>query len=433
MSNTQDKNGADPAARGEIFFPFVPGVACPDPIRKDPNLDNVWERHRSGISYALILVEYDLDNPRAKFAHMLLSDTPKRRNRQTNCLEEPLMLTNKLQRCIELLLSEDPDKEGEVRELLGRINQRPNLWYDSRRSMKRSLNEYYKRTFEDKYVYYSTPSAFSQRAIFKVDLGFLDDKFFGMWDTATKTLHETGIEPQPMYHSHLDFTKDVERGNMKGTLKFKQERMTSGFRYGGPAYLTSFFFNVLLPGLLRHVGAIPSQTTDEEVSQLIEDYKRLGYLYTVEENLQSPHTDVEHASLRLMSEKIRKKGSRPVTVPWSFDLAQSPNGFRLAVYGTEYPQNLTECLYDTPLDVHVYGKEMLVWRGDLVHGGCLNDPLGESGALRQHGFVPLSKEHVGMYIHDGNVTNGRLGNTSRRGGGRRYDAFLFGFGGVPFP
>jgi len=38
-------------------------------------------------------------------------------------------------------------------------------------------------------------------------------------------------------------------------------------------------------------------------------------------------------------------------------------------------------LYDTPLDVHVYGKEMLVWRGDLVHGGCLNDPLGVSGAL----------------------------------------------------
>ena len=73
---------------------------------------------------------------------------------------------------------------------------------------------------------------------------------------------------------------------------------------------------------------------------------------------------------------------------------------------------------------------MLLWRGDLIHGGCLNDPGGSPGALRQHAFIPLHREHCGLGNDSDSKANGRLGNVSRNG--QRYDEFLLSLDGQVF-
>lgn len=120
---------------------------------------------------------------------------------------------------------------------------------------------------------------------------------------------------------------------------------------------------------------------------------------------------------------------------WQYTRASNRQNATLAVWGTEYPQSHEEVLYKIPVDVNVYRKELLLWRGDLVHGGSLADPKGELGALRQHAFLPLHKEHVGMSVYDGSRTNGCLGNPCRNPDRNfsRYDTFLNGLDGEPFP
>lgn len=287
--------------------------------------------------------------------------------------------------------------------------------------------------FDNTYVNVLICNKFTSNLLFKVDMEFLPDDFFHCNEEVTRMLRDhVGIEPQDLYKSHLAF-KETSHGNMMNSMAFEQEKRRQNFQYGGPTYLTSFFFEVLLPGVLQEVGkAIPESIPKEEIAKRIKEDIQLGYLLTVKENQQSPHTDYEHGSIRTMLRKLENKRVEHKTFPWSFDMPQNPNGLRLAVYGTEYPQSSDEVLYETPVDVNVYGKELLLWRGDLVHGGCLKDPKGDLGALRQHGFVPLHKEHVPMSVYAGDSKSGRLGNTSRKGTHRRYDTFLNRLDGKPF-
>jgi hypothetical protein len=57
----------------------------------------------------------------------------------------------------------------------------------------------------------------------------------------------------------------------------------------------------------------------------------------------------------------------------------------------------------------------------------LSDPKGQLGALRQNGFLPLHKEHVGMANYG---ESSYLANTNLSG--VCYDTFLKGFNGEAF-
>jgi len=416
------------------FCPFKIGVV-PSPssiLQVDPNQGAVWTRTATNVSYACIIVEKDLATQRAKFARSLLSDViPECFDCKTKCLKDPLGITMMLRNRIDLLLSNDDIDLSEKANLLKSLSLPPTLWFQTPADMRRGLREYKKRTFEETKVFVFVCNRFLPRMLFKVDISFLPSDFFCCDDKVTRTLHDLGIQTNEMYQTHLNFKEEL-RGNMMQTMKFEQESRTFDFLYGGPPYLTSFYFNVLLPGVLREVGnAIPNSVSDDEISILFRDYKRLGYLLTVKEKLQSPHVDIEHETIRITDSKLGRKGVVDKSMPWSFDLPQNQGGLRLAVWGTEYPQSPDEGLYATPLDINVHGKELLLWRGDLIHGGCLAGPSGELGALRQHGFMPLHREQTGMYVYGGDKKSGRLGNKCRSGD-RCYDAFLNGLDGVPF-
>jgi hypothetical protein len=160
-------------------------------------------------------------------------------------------------------------------------------------------------------------------------------------------------------------------------MQFQHKKMPmANFQFGGPQCLTRFFLSDLLPGVLRECGAaIPGGelissndekvliSKDEKLIEIFMDYIQLGYLLTIQEKLQAPHIDYEHRSIKVMLDKCDRKNLDQL-MPWCWDMPQNPNGMRLAVWGTEYPQSSHEPLYQVPMDVNVYGKEVLLRRGE---------------------------------------------------------------------
>ena len=441
------RNDAQPTKKPKVvssrpsssFSSFVIPEVVPEPVTNSSIhfngvLSSEWERHDTSISYAQILVEKQLRDGGSTVASRLLVDVPKKLNNH-GCLEEPKKLANMLEDRLEVLLRpDDNNNSGDLNELLARIGYKsnPSLWYSTRGNMRKNLISYKKRTFLDSFVKYMTCKEFPPTMMFKLDLSFLPDEFFGCDEKVARTLRDKlGIELPSHHQSHLTILGHGGKGNMRRTMEFQKEKTPiAQFQFGGPQYLTAFFMKVLLPGALRECGAaIPGQESisDMELTDIFREYIRLGYLLTIEDKLQGPHTDYSHSSIQTMVKKFSAKKKGDALMAWNWDMPQNPNGMRLAVWGTEYPQSSCEVLYQVPMNVNVYGKEILLWRGDLIHGGSLSDPEGKLGALRQHGFLPLHELHAGMAAFS---EFSFLGNTSRTGD--RYDILLKGLDGKAF-
>jgi hypothetical protein len=282
----------------------------------------------------------------------LLVDVPKKLNNH-GCLEEPKKLANMLENRLEVLLRPDDNNKnnhnnnhnnnnnknnnnnnsGDLNELLARIGYKsnPSLWYSTRGNMRKNLISYKKRTFLDSFVKYMTCKEFPPMMVFKLDLSFLPDQFFGCDEKVTRTLQdELGIEPPSHHKSHLTMLGHKGKGNMRRTMEFQKEKTPiAQFQFGGPQYLTAFFMKVLLPGALRECGAaIPGQESisDEELTHVFREHIRLGYLLTIEEKLQGTHTDYSHPSIQTMVKKFSAKKKGDVLMAWNWDMPQNPNG-----------------------------------------------------------------------------------------------------------
>jgi hypothetical protein len=210
---------------------------------------------------------------------------------------------------------------------------------------------------------------------------------------------------------------------------WEQEKDSINFRFGGHPSNTKALIKLVLKVLKEECGAVNKEVSIEQLLEMNLQNIKYGYLWTIREQLQPPHIDYEHNSIRINLDKMEKKNARPY-MPWSWDLPLNGDGLCLAAWGTQYPQSDKEKLYEVPFRVNVKPLHVLLWRGDLVHGGCLNGPKGNSGALRQHAFLPLHREHFGMGKDSDSKSNGRLGNQSRDGS--RHDKFLLDLDGKEF-
>jgi len=400
---------------------------CPIPTAQESNHEDVkWTTEKTDISFAEVIVEKQL-RQNCKVANTLLVDVKDKFKFDTEgCLVNPQEVANHLRNRIDLLLSCDASLIEKRNELLSELKMPSKLWYKNMHSMRAALGEYKKKTFHDSVVEVILSNKFSKGQMCMINLEFLPDEFFFCDTKSIKTLRENSIfEPTRLQQKHIEMN-DNEKSNMRSPMIWEQEANNIDFRYGDDASNSRFFFKTTARVLKEVCGAVPETVEYTELIDLFTSDIKLGYLKTIKEELQSPHTDYEHEPIRKNMDKMERKGSPPY-LPWSFDMPHNPHGLRLAMWGTEYPQSDEEKLYQIPVDVKVPAKHLLLWRGDLIHGGCLNDPNGNTGALRQHAFLPLHRQHTGLGNDSDNKNNGRLGNASRKR--LRYDEFLYGFHG----
>jgi hypothetical protein len=135
---------------------------------------------------------------------------------------------------------------------------------------------------------------------------------------------------------------------------------------------------------------------------------KYGFLATVHEQPQKPHTDYD---LSLLTKFQKKSGC----LPWLFDIGLTSGGLYLSFHGNASNATVKHKL------LHVPQGHMLLWRqvfvnlrlsflfvlrsshvhfchhsrGDGIHGGGFLGSHGEN-AFRVHGCVPLAKSHRGV-------------------------------------
>ena len=346
------------------------------------------------------------------------------------CLLNIQDVTRELKSRIDLLLSCNGALEQDRRRLLSKLKMGHKLWYGSMSSMRSSLAKYRKKTFEDAYLEILVCNKFSQKMMVMVDFSnvFSDEFFFNNVD-AVQFLRDRGLVDTTCLQEKLIALRSKKETNMQTPMFWEQEKDSMNFRFGGHPSNTKALIKLIVKVLKEECGAVPETVNIDELLTMLEENIKLGYLLTIWEQLQSPHVDYEHGPIRINLDKMESKGASP-HMPWSWDLPLNRAGLCLAAWGTEYPQCDEEKLYAIPVRVEVPSMHVLLWRGDLIHGGCLNGPDGSPGALRQHAFIPLHREHFGLGNDSDSKANGRLGNVSRNG--QRYDEFLLGLNGQAF-
>lgn len=422
-------------------FSIPEEIPYPTPTQEQ-EVPTKWERHRTDVSYSLLIVQRHIGAKTGVASRLLVDIIPKLEySKQDKCRLVTQSVLDELKHRILLMTSRSQDVEIQMKQkaLCEMISQSyPNLWFLKRRDMLNNLDKYMRKNFHDAFVECLSCNKFSKRLVFKVDIKFMGEEFLAQNEDSIKKFSELKIRQADAIEGR---NKLPQEANMGGAMCWVREEDATSVTYGGPSYLAKFFYNNLIPGVLREFGeAIPPGTPDEVIGSLISEHKALGYLYTKRSQLQTAHTDVSHKSIEKLVSILRRKRVDDITMPFSFDLPLNPRGLRLAVWGTQYPQSKEEPFYTTPIDVHVFGGEILLWRCDMIHGGCLPDPTGQLGAFRQHGFLPLNKEHVPMYVYAGSKTSGSLNHKSRNRNpnpygapiDKNYDCFLLGFAGEEF-
>lgn len=401
---------------------------CPIP-NPDGNLqDAKWSRKTTAISFAEVIVARHLRQRTCKVANELLKD-------YTLVYDEDEYITNieevtkTLKERIDLLLSSSKkEQRNQLFKKLGFLG--PKLWYGNMTSMRQTLYKYRKQTFDEAYLEILVCNKFSQKLMVQVDFTnvFSKEMFFQDMD-AIQLLSSKRLLGATAIQKTLINIKGKKESNMQTPMFWEQDKDSTKFRFGGHPSDTKAFIKLIAKVLKEVCGAVPESVGTDAMLVMLAENIKLGYLWTIREELQSPHTDYEHDPIRVNLEKMGRKIGLAY-MPYSYDCPLNSDGLCLAVWGTEYSQCEEEKLHEVPIRVDVKPSHVLLWRGDLIHGGCLNDPKGNSGALRQHAFLPLHKEHFGMGLDSDSKNNGRLGNLSRNG--QRLDAFLLNLKGQKF-
>lgn len=145
---------------------------------------------------------------------------------------------------------------------------------------------------------------------------------------------------------------------------------------------------------------------------------RTTVLITVNGRPQDAHQDYSSAQLYGRGRK-RKQNEGPDAcsalpsdpLPWSADIPLSEGGFYINIWHGFDPKfaggvDPEHCpVQNWNIKVHVPFKSILLWRGDLVHGGGY-DNRKNNGALRLHWYIPMKKDDIATVA-------GSLGNTHR--------------------
>jgi hypothetical protein len=109
--------------------------------------------------------------------------------------------------------------------------------------------------------------------------------------------------------------------------------------------------------------------------------------------------------------------------PWSADIPLAESGLCLNIWGGLDPtfkktggNNIDDCDREPPIPPENFNTVLevppgwvLLWRGDLVHGGALQNPK-KNGALRCHWYIPMKPADIGT-IHG--LVTGRNARVSR--------------------
>lgn len=428
-------NETDTMMNNASFSPFkYKKEDCPIPDKANVVRncqDTAWTRKKTTVSYSEVIVESQLRQQSCSVANRLLVDERSSMvYDKEGCLLNIQDVTRELKSRIDLLLSCNGALENDRRLLLSKLKMGRKLWYGSMSSMRSSLAKYRKKTFEDAHLEILVCNKFSQKMMVMVDFSnvFSDEFFFNNVD-AIQFLRDKGLVDTTCLQEKLIELRSKKETNMQTPMFWEQEKDSMNFRFGGHPSNTKALIKLIVRVLKEECGAVPETVDIDELLVMLKENIKLGYLLTIREQLQSPHVDYEHGPICVNLDKMKRKGAS-THMPWSWDLPINRVGLCLAAWGTEYPQCDEEKLYSIPVQVEVPSMHVLLWRGDLIHGGCLNGPDGSPGALRQHAFIPLHREHCGLGNDSDSKANGRLGNVSRNG--QRYDEFLLGLDGQAF-
>lgn len=284
---------------------------------------------------------------------------------------------------LDLLLSEDTMKQRHkrklTRELAGSgIGREALADANALRSCRESI-------FGRK-VRCATCRPFPPEQVVLVDLSFLPDDFFS-----------PSTQPEMVRHyERMVNNPKSEVGSFREFMHWgRAKNFGCRFQFGGEERNTDAFVGVLNHFLIKY-GGKDQEAKDRNSAILLRDEWSLGWLSTVLERMQDPHVDYGHKRLSeyktMSGKRSLNKAGQPL-LPWSFDMPLTQGGLRLAFYGIDDPQN-PSALLETPVEMYVPPKHVMLWRGDCVHAGGLLDGLGKSG-FRMHGCLPLSPAHRG--------------------------------------
>mmetsp|Transcript_20959 Transcript_20959/g.44844 ORF Transcript_20959/g.44844 Transcript_20959/m.44844 type:complete len:432 (-) Transcript_20959:47-1342(-) len=350
-------------------------------IMKESKKIGKWLFHDSVLSVPPeILLEQNRDDP---FIASLLAEC----GRSLRGIEAASLLLSR----IDLLLTDDArkqrDRRGLIRDLAGGADSVRDAISD-----RGALRRCRESLFGQK-VRCATCHPFPPQMVVLVDLSFLPDEFFD----------PTNPTAQPEINGHYErmiANPKSEVGTFREFMHWGAARnFGCRFRFGGDEGNTDSFVRVLDHFLEEYGGKDPAAAEEggpAAAAISLRDDWSLGFLSTVLEHMQDPHVDYGHARLaqyRDMAGRRSRNRNGQLLLPWSFDMPLTEGGLRLAFYGIDDPKDPL-MLLETPVEMFVPPKHVMLWRGDCIHAGGLLDSLGRSG-FRMHGCLPLAPAHRG--------------------------------------
>jgi hypothetical protein len=124
--------------------------------------------------------------------------------------------------------------------------------------------------------------------------------------------------------------------------------------------------------------------------------------------------------------------------PWSADIPLAETGLRLNIWGNidaTYKKeagsnNIDDWNREPPIPPQNYNfildvpkGWMLLWRGDLIHGGALQNEA-KNGALRCHWYIPMKQDDIGVIRALVTENTAQVSRSQREGGRGIADAVL---------
>ncbi len=285
---------------------------------------------------------------------------------------------NQVKEFLESTMKDLDERRGEKDKYNKRVQLLKEIYYDtSQRHVLRTVRDLHKKVFERK-VKVERHKDFPPETLLRVSLDFIPKGWLSLCDDKNLS---------PKYNEYMKEGSGGEVNSNRGTMSFvdynsvvpMEKRSTGGFQLNNNKLQTDAFLSAIRGTIVEQAG-VDSNQISTELSWSV------GFLYTMEENVQDPHIDYTWSSIKDMKKRQNRMGMDKTIFPWSLDCPFDSGGLRLAFYGPEALEGHTS--KESATILHCPLGKALLWRGDCVHAGSLYDLLG-GGGLRMHAYLSL--------------------------------------------